>query len=75
MEVRGVCGQDPQSRGLSVTDQIKKKRGSFSEDKRKIGGHLVRTIKKKEGVLVKPSVFSKKRESFSEAFNPKLVQH
>ena len=42
MEVTGMCGQDPQSRGLSVTDYIKKQTGSFSEDTRRIGGYLVR---------------------------------
>ena len=55
MEVTGICGQDFQRRG-SFGDRLnKEKRGSFSEDKRKIGGHLVRTIKR--------------RGSFSEAFN------
>ena len=40
----------PQKQG-SFGDRLnKEKRGSFSEDKRKIGGHLVRTIKK-EGVF------------------------
>ena len=34
----GMCGHDLQSRGFW---------GSFSEDKTKIGGHLVRIIKKK----------------------------
>ena len=40
----------PQKQG-SFGDRLnKEKRGYFSEDKRKIGGHLVRTIKK-EGVF------------------------
>ncbi len=47
-------GQDPRSRSLSVRLN-KEKRGSFSEDKNKIGGHLVRTHLV-EGLLMKPSV-------------------
>ena len=43
----------------------KEKRGSFSEDKRKIGGHLVRTIKKK-GSFSEESSLEKKRGSFRE---------
>ena len=35
MEVTGMCGHDPQSRGLAVTDKIKK-----------IGGLSVRTREK-----------------------------
>ena len=74
MELRGLCGQE------SFSDRLnKEKRGSFSEDKIKIGGHLVRTKKKKKkmGVLqwspaVKPSVFRKKKRVeviYSEALN------
>ena len=42
-----MCGQDPQSRGLSVTGYIKKKRGSFSEDTRKIRVSFGEGYKKK----------------------------
>ena len=41
-----VRTRPPKYRGLSVTDYTEK-RGSLSEDRRKIGGHLARTIKKK----------------------------
>ena len=37
MEVTGMCGHDPQSRGSFGDGLNKEKRESFSEDKRKIG--------------------------------------
>ena len=61
MEVTGMCGHDPKSDRLN-----KEKRGSFNEDKRKIGSHLVRTIKKK-GSFSEDFSFKKKRGSFREA--------
>ena len=45
MEVTGMYGQDPQSRGLLVADWIKK--GVFQWGHKQNRGHLVRTIKKK----------------------------
>ena len=47
IEVTGMCGHDAESTGLSVTRLNKEKRGVFQCGPRKIGGHLVRTIKKK----------------------------
>ena len=46
----------------------REKRGSFSEDKRKIGGHLVRTIKRR-GSFSEDFSLKKKRGSFREALN------
>ena len=46
----------------------KEKRWSFSEDKRKIGSHLIRTIKEK-GSFSEDFSLKKKRGSFREALN------
>ena len=68
MEVTGMCGHDPQSRG-SFSDKLdKEKRGSFSEDKRKIGGHLVRTLKRRWSFSEDFSL-KEKSGSFREALN------
>ena len=49
---------------------MKKKRGSLSEDKRKIGGHLVRTIKRRGSFSEDFSLKKKRpRGSFREVLN------
>ena len=55
-------------RCADTTLKVIEKRGSFSEDKRKIGGHLVRTIKRRESFSEDFSL-KKKRWSFREALN------
>ena len=69
MEVMGMCGHDSQSRGLSVTNCKRERRGSFSEDKRKKKrGHLVRTLQRR-GSFNEDFSLKKKRGSFREALN------
>ena len=59
-----MCGHDPKSRGLPVTRLNKEKRGSFSEDKRKIGGSFGEDYKK-EGFFSEDFSLKKKRGSQS----------
>ena len=66
MEVTGMRGHDPQSRGLSVTVRLNtEKRGSFSEDK-ETRGSLGEDYKKK-GSVSEDFSLKKKRGSFREA--------
>ena len=63
---RGCADTTPEIGAFRWQTKERKKRGSFSEDKRKIGGHLVRTIKKK-GSFSEDFSLKKKRGSFREA--------